>query len=60
MSFFAGVIVGIFLSLIAIFLWAACTLSAEADRCEAVWLEANKRGFVKPVDEKKIDLEQAR
>jgi hypothetical protein len=43
MSFFAGVIVGIFLSLMALFLWGACTLSAKADRCEAIWLEEQKK-----------------
>ena len=59
-AFIGGVITGIFICCMALFLWGACSLSANADKCEAIWLAANKRGFVKPADEKEIDLEQAR
>ena len=43
MSFFAGVITGIVLCVMALFLWGACTLSAKADRCEAAWLEEQNK-----------------
>ena len=42
-EFIGGVIVGVVISLVALFLWGACTLSAKADRREAIWLEEQKK-----------------
>jgi hypothetical protein len=42
-EFIGGVIVGIVLCVMALFCWGACTLSAKADRCEAIWLEEQKK-----------------
>jgi hypothetical protein len=50
-AFIGGVITGIVICCMALFLWCACTLASKADACEEAWMQAH---------EKELDLEARR